>query len=308
MSRPDFTKIRLFKYLSAATAKKTLSTGGLRLSQPSSFNDPFDMRIDEVLGLDFRQFVEQQKLALIEFLEGPDGVILRSSELGRKAALIKEALSKASPEQRKTIRDELVATPLEQIYNFESFKKSHNELIGQVQHIVDRCGVFCMTKRHDSLLMWSHYTQSHQGAVFEFGPNVEMDSALCASKPVRYQKERPLIYRNPSDLVRRALAMSTAASADQILDDLVFTKSPEWEYEQEMRLAIPDFVPEGSTYGTLKLEPTELVGVYFGCRITSSDKAELTKLARSVNNTVEIYQAHLSPREYALVFEPIETS
>ena len=99
--KPDFTKIRLFKYLSAEGAKKTLSTGGLKLSQPSSFNDPFDMRIDEILGLDFKQFAEQQKLVLVELLEALDVTTLRASEMGHKAALLKEALRRASPDQKK---------------------------------------------------------------------------------------------------------------------------------------------------------------------------------------------------------------
>jgi len=142
----------------------------------------------------------------------------------------------------------------------------------------------------------------------EFSPDVEKDSALSASMPVRYKKERPLIYRNPSDLVRHALTMSPVASADQMLNDLIFTKSPEWEYEQEIRLAIPDFVPKGSSYGTLNFAPSELVAVHLGCRITSADKNELIELARSLNDGVTIYQAQVSPREYTLIFEPVERS
>jgi len=306
MNTPDFAKTRLFKYMSAEGAKKTLSTGGLRLSQPSSFNDPFDMRIDKILGLDFKQFSEQQKLVLVELLEKLDTTTLRSSKLGNKAALIKKALRKASPDQKKTIKDELIATPLEQMYDFERFEKEHNELVEQLKDLMNRCGVFCMTLRHDSLLMWSHYTQSHQGVVLEFSPDVEKDSALSASRPIRYKKERPLVYRTASDLVTHALTMSPVASADQILDNLIFTKSPEWEYEQEFRLAIPDFVPTGSSYGTLKFTPSELVAVYLGCRITSADKNELIELARSLNDSAKIYQAQVSPREYALIFEPVE--
>ena len=300
-------KTRLFKYLSPDGAKSTLSTCSVRFSRPSSFNDPFDMRIDEILGLDFRQFAEEQKLALFELLSGElDTSSLRPGELGRKAALINEALRKASPDQKRTIKDELLATPLAQMYDFARIEKSRSELVAKLKELLNRCGLYCMTLRHDSLLMWSHYAQSHQGIVLEFAPDAERDSVLCASRPVRYKKERPLVYRSPSDLVRNSLTMSLEASANQILDNLVFTKSPEWEYEQEFRVAIPTLFSNDSGYRSLKLAPSEFVAVYLGCRIASADKKELIDLARSLNQNVEIYQTQVSSREYALLFEPLE--
>jgi Protein of unknown function (DUF2971) len=261
------------------------------------------MRLDEVIGLDFRDFMEQQKIALFELLTGElDENSLRKSKFGAKAALINEAMRKATPEQKNTIKKQLIATPLEELYDFDNLDKSRDELVNTIKEQMSHYGVFCTTLRHDSLLMWSHYTRSHQGAVLEFVADVEKDSALLASKPVRYSKERPLIYRTSSDLVRRALLMSTQESASEILERLIYVKSSEWEYEQEHRLAIPNFVIEGADFATLEFYPVELVAIYFGCRTARSDKRELVGLARSLNNSVEVYEAHVSSREYALVF------
>jgi hypothetical protein len=263
MAKLNFATLRLFKYLGSVGAKKTLSTGAIRLSAPSTFNDPFDMRLDEVLGLGIRHFVEAQKLALFERLSGElDQSQLRSGELGKKAALINKMLRSASVEQTKAIKDKLIATPLEQLYNFDSLQNAHDDLLKTLQVQMRRYGVFCMTLHHDSLLMWSHYAQHHEGVVFEFLADVANDSALCASKPVRYSKERPLAYRTPSDLVRRGLTMSSLEAANEIVMDLIFTKSVEWEYENEVRLAIPNFIPEGTNTATLRFAPNELVAVY----------------------------------------------
>ena len=90
------------------------------------------------------------------------------------------------------------------------------------------------------------------------------------------------------------------------MDALIFTKSPEWEYEREYRLVIPDFIPVGVSFNTLNFVPTELRGIYLGCRVSSSDRAELIELARSLNEEVEIYQARVAPREYALEFETLD--
>jgi hypothetical protein len=306
MSRPDFSGTRLFKYLTPEGAKKTLSTGTLRLSKPSTFNDPFDMHWDDVIGLDFRDFVEQQKIALFELLTSDlDTDSLRKSKSGAKAALIVEAMRNATPEQKAAIKEQLLATPIEKLYDFDSLEKSRHELVNTIKEQMSHHGVFCTTLRHDSLLMWAHYTQMHQGAVLEFRADIDQDSALLASRPVRYSKERPLIYRTPSDLVRRALLMSTQESANDIFERLIYVKSTEWEYEQEYRLAIPDFVKEGADFATLQFYPVELMAIYLGCRMARSDKGELVDLARSVNKSVEVYEAHVSPREYALIFETV---
>lgn len=76
---------RLFKYLNATGAKKTISNNSFKLSAPSTFNDPFDVRVDEILGLGYEQFVDQQKSALFDVLAGklPEGA-LRENELDTK--------------------------------------------------------------------------------------------------------------------------------------------------------------------------------------------------------------------------------
>ena len=45
--------------------------------------------------------------------------------------------------------------------------------------------VFCVTEKHDDILMWSHYSDSHRGIVIKFRCLPEDDTALCAAKPIR---------------------------------------------------------------------------------------------------------------------------
>ena len=159
----------------------------------------------------------------------------------------------ASPEKRKFLRDELIATPSEQLYDFDTIKKNHFEILKKFKAGFNRYGIFCTTLRHDSLLMWAHYAQSHQGAVLQFAPDFKRDSVLCASKPVLYAKERPLPYSSRSDLLRHCITMSPEESTKRMLDKLIFTKSLEWEYEQEFRLVIPNFIPVDASFRTLNL-------------------------------------------------------
>jgi hypothetical protein len=98
--------------------------------------------------------------------------------------------------------------------------------------------------------------------------------------------------------------MSPLEAANEIVMDLIFTKSAEWEYENEIRLAIPGFISEGTNAATLGFAPNELVAVYLGCRIDATDRQEIIELARRLREGVELYQAHVSLREYTLVFDP----
>jgi len=115
-------------------------------------------------------------------------------------------------------------------------------------------------------------------------PNLEKDSALLASRPVHYSNERPLMYRSARDMVERALFMSAEDVANALLRSLIYTKSLEWEYEGEFRLAIPRFVPQGASAAYLDLYPDELSRVYFGCRVTDEQRRELEGLARTLNS------------------------
>lgn len=153
--------------------------------------------------------------------------------------------------------------------------------------------------------MWSHYAQHHEGVVLEFKPNVAKDLALLASRAVQYAQQRPLLYRTPADLVRRALLMSAEESTKEMIDELIYTKSVEWEYEKEYRLAIPNFVAADGKSALLEFWPSELVALYLGCRIVEADRQEVVQTARALNRKVEVYQAHVAPREFALVFYPL---
>src|SRR5215475_11011007 len=62
--------VALYKYLNYEGAKKTLENRTLKLSSPSVFNDPFDMQLEEALGLEITEFAKTLGPALFDFLSG----------------------------------------------------------------------------------------------------------------------------------------------------------------------------------------------------------------------------------------------
>ena len=78
-----------------------------------------------------------------------------------------------------------------------------------------------------------------------------------------------------------------------------YTKSTEWAYEGEYRLAIPDYVPVGAER-FMEFYPNELCRVLFGCRVPDERRREIEELARTLNPNVRFSRAVMARREYAL--------
>lgn len=203
------------------------------------------------------------------------------------------------------MRAEITARPAEGVFNFKVLQQNNQFFIDKLRDDFQGSGVFCTSTNRNSLLMWSHYADHHRGVVFEFIPDELRDSALLISKSVKYTRERPLIYRTPEDLIRNAIMMPLLESVKQMRESLIYTKSVEWQYEEEYRLVIPRFIPAGETNEMLCFYPEELTAVYFGCRIDERQKKELTTLAKGLNPMTQFYQASMARREYALEWETI---
>lgn len=295
--------VSLFKYLNISGAQKTLATNAIRLTRPLEFNDPFDINLEELFGSDHAEFHQGLLEAHCDFVCGEiDYAKLPDNAMKAKMIAINQALRRASQEQRAAFKAELLQTPVGELYDTASLEELRSNTLEQVRQMLRFYGVFCATKRHDDLLMWAHYANKHTGVVFEFYPDVENDSMFLAAKAVAYSKDRPLMYRTPADMIRRAYTMSPGESGMTMLNNIVFTKSTAWEYEQEVRLAIPDLVKEGETFATLKFARHELRSIYFGCRISQADKDKVATLGRGLNSKVKLFQAATSKRNYTLEY------
>lgn len=175
----------------------------------------------------------------------------------------------------------------------KEFKKIYEPLV----EILNNYGVFCASKTCCNLLLWAHYAQKHQGAVIGLKPNLEKDSFLRLMCPVEYKNVRPYFsikFPEPFDDSEEAI--------NKISNSLLYTKSLEWSYEQEVRFVIPDETKDGKP-SFLKFYPDELVELYLGCRMSDEDKDKVKQLARKMNPAVRIFHTKLSWQEYQLEFE-----
>lgn len=155
--------MRLFKYVTSSTARIILETGKCRWSSPFVFNDPFDVQFDLHLEFDELKIVG---LIVDELwkLYSRKKRLVPLNDLGR----VFDASLRRVP---GLSRDDIFARqgPREAIG--ESIKRTKDLLPALHAHqrsLLQDAKLFCLSETKDNILMWSHYTRDHIGAVLEF--------------------------------------------------------------------------------------------------------------------------------------------
>jgi len=159
----------------------------------------------------------------------------------------------------------------------------------------------------DSILMWSHYTKNHHGFVLVFCPRngkLYRDSgdpeSISSSfdqgfqfRKVVYSTEGVsvdggLFYSRPKDGLDRN---SDFENFKREIQRSYITKATEWSYESEYRLIFEDQYfdkdPPFQVDRTVRFDPTQLVGIILGERISETSKKELVHLVKKARTSVK---------------------
>jgi len=295
----------IYKYTDEAGAQKILANRTLRFARPSEMNDPFDVYIDDLFGIDMNEFFEESVIQIFDLMQ--DDPNLCASKFGvslAEAEAISALLKKAPDAEREKLKN--IFRNLDMAKFDPEFEKIRENVKKSRDHFVkvfSSYGIFCATKNYNNLLMWAHYADKHKGVVFGFKADLEKDSFLRLMEPVRYSDERPYVIQDTnSEMKSEDSGLEKARKATQ---RLLHTKSTQWSYEEELRLAIPDQVKPDEVASFLKFHPHELVEVYLGYRMKDESINKIIDLAKTLNPKVQAYSAKLSKRKYALDFERI---
>lgn len=289
--------MKFYKYLNPSSSLAVLKTGTLKWSSPRLFNDPFEFP-DELHfpfnGKDLADAFLNETVRLAFDEEEPSGNPLHPM-FAELMVTRRNANKPSEQEFRNAIgsgRSE-TADPLEE---------GKNKLQAMYRKYKDTLAVFCVSRIHDDVLMWSHYAQNHMGCVFKFRCLPEYDRPLCAAAEVIYQEQYPIIADLP--LYVKQLTGQVALDYKNLFKVFAFTKSSHWSYEKEWRCvsllrdrqAGCDFDP---------MIPEELDSIYLGCRIETGTKREIIEIINARYTRTSIFQAKLAKQIYALEFEQI---
>jgi len=257
MEHPKTTK--LYKYFdNHERVLKILKTGCIYYPKPNRFNDPFDCDIDIISSVSWDQFEQRVRS------EG-------------------EKLNKGSEEVEqkiRSLRNDAGAA-------IDEFRSKAKDGVKNVGRILKQQGVLCLSTIPDSIPMWSHYANGHNGICIELHRAPENALGSTATRPVCYVHDYPEV--SWSDLFKRPGFLS---------ETIMYTKSNEWKEEREWRV----FLPKGNILHDL---PGEITGVFFGLRTPKEYRCEVAKLVRN-REEIALWQAVKAPRRFQISFVEYE--
>lgn len=286
-----------YKYASAETAKAILTNCSVRWSSPRVFNDPFDIQSDLQLPYTVEEFTEAVEKRIVDHLDnGQKGQFNANSPPISSFNLLRDK------EPRMT-QDELFREFRPAIMQrYETAMASLPNINKASKKLRSNLSVFCVSETRNSLLMWSHYSDSHTGAVLKFKCLPERSTALCAARQVAYQQKMP-VWATLDQWVDDFFDTEPRDNR-QFMNAVTATKSKEWHYEKEWRAITKCRTPEEISRGYVDrpILPEEIVEVTLGCRMSATDTAEIAELSALHYPHATLSQASIHPNRFELEF------
>ena len=295
----------IYKYMDTEGARKTISNSTLKFTRPSEMNDPFDVNIYDLYNLEINELMHEHCMRQHDLLlTDPKAYALETGTEVETAIQRSKMMNNVRATAMRELRSEFAAASrlrLDQDLSVEMAKLDADRLL-EVEKFKNT-GIFCATKNNSNLLMWAHYAEKHYGVVLGFRPDSERDSFLRQLESVVYTNKRPKYYESITNWKFETDKAKQQQIGAGISRRMIYSKSNHWAYEVELRLHIPSAVKHSEPASFFKFYPSELVEVYFGCRMLDDVKTEIVGLAKKLNPSVRIFTARLAKDTYDLEFD-----
>ncbi|MCD4820832.1 MAG: DUF2971 domain-containing protein [Methanococcoides sp.] len=164
--------------------------------------------------------------------------------------------------------------------------------------------VACFTEKDDSILMWSHYANNHQGICLRFKakPALDCHYLLLNSKQI------PLMKVQYNDDLPDDVNMANNEERIDQIPTCLLTKFSDWEYENEYRIL--RFEDEFEQNNIMNYEKQDLEGIVFGLKVNKKDAQDVYETIREnyINKRVNVnfYEAKEIRNKYAIQVEKID--
>lgn len=166
----------------------------------------------------------------------------------------------------------------------------------------------------NKLLLWAHYTQSHQGFCVEYDiselqkrnnehveKNILYSQLILGLFPVSYNNKRVQISKT---IVERHYLDKIDSSDEKTIQRICFrsilSKSLSWNYEKEWRLIVDN---KTAKYYNNRISFPFIKAIYIGCNASEKLIRNLSEIGKDLN--VKVYRMHMSVDDYSLYYTPI---
>ena len=212
--------------------KDALKKGILWLSSPERFNDPYDSNV----FFDTDRFLMEVQSPQDFIASAKEMVVARRAGKPWSPKPISKPIRQGEW-RRKMTRHLLVATPAVQrdaiIHATDAyFDDLKEQLVRQMSCAIrEGFSVLCLAENSTSVLMWSHYSQDHQGFCIEY------DFKKLAANYIRRRFCCPVFYRRKLTDATRYMSKVNLSDYNNLFPILMcLLKSDEWAYEREWRI------------------------------------------------------------------------
>lgn len=271
----------LYKYLHEDRVS-LLDDGLRRFTQPSEFNDPFEVKpVIKDLGAD-----PQTTKSFGSHYE----------------STVRELHKKLSPEIKKKLPlEKLINTPalknkFLEILKIEMTKQTPNLVASMQENFSKKAGILSLSEASDNLLMWAHYANDHRGFVVGFDVTHEFfNQKRTDADQLRHLRKIQYSHSRPK------LTFSETKSIDELM-----IKGAIWDYEKEWRMtqsiADADKVLERDIH-LFRIPFSAFKSVRIGVRANQQTKQKVLDLLSSNSELghVKIYQLSIHDSKYELV-------
>lgn len=274
-----------YKHATADTAKIILASGKLRWSVPSLFNDPFDVPKEILDGVDENRISNALVDRMNALVITPN--LPHPEHHAPMTKMLLYGISKTDDELKKQIlaaNEESRHGPSITSEGLELLRKEWRSMYCEQR-------ILCFTESWDSASMWDRYSQGHRGALLEFACLDHLDSAWLTAKPVNYTDD-PLSVNTPAGLAD-LLFYEVQYAMTRIMEEYTHTKTTDWTYEKEWRLASWKRSHEQGEYSDYEFSVEELIGVTFGALMSENDKTEMQLQVKTKYPHVKLWQASI---------------
>ncbi|WP_233968953.1 DUF2971 domain-containing protein [Pectobacterium polaris] len=137
----------IFGFDEGETKGKVEGNRCLRISSPENFNDPFDCSVPKIRNK-------------IDFIKDFSTAVAKKMDVGKKEVSNYFKMQNVNKEFNEVLESALNDIRV----RWDDYAKDYR--------------VLCLTKKTDNILMWSHYADSHKGAVlvFDFSDDIKFQS------------------------------------------------------------------------------------------------------------------------------------
>lgn len=287
----------IYKFIGSDRVVDALFHQKLRISQPATFNDPYESRYfsqplggSDLLREQIQQLTREQVAdRLVILIKGFPPIVQQTSDFDM------DHLEQAIRMVRRKDEDPY-------LYG----RGMINMIAVKLNYILSvQVGVLCFSGNRVNLLQWAHYADEHQGIVLEFDEDHpffknpgDIDPGLSRLKRVNYGYPR-----TPLDL-----------DFEDVTAPL-YRKGKDWNHEDEWRMLLS--LSEGEDLGikdskgcavVLKNYPlSALTGVVIGHQMRAPKSAAIASFIRNtpgLSGRVRIEYCLLNDREYKIDFGP----